>query len=105
VKPELKAAIALAEFGSRRGGDNRAWLKLAENVNVHVRYKEDVTEAAARIILARVRELEGHVKRLVEAGNEMQSAIVGEEGMSDWQWLAAAYEADAKWRKVKELLQ
>lgn len=40
--------------------------------------------------------------RLEEAGDCVQGAVVGTEGMSHWQWLALAHEADLKWRKAKE---
>lgn len=55
-------------------------------------------EAAVKFI----RGLKERVKRLEAAGDEMQSAIVGEEGMTHWQWLAVAHESDLKWRAAKE---
>ena len=42
------------------------------------------------------------IARLEEAGDVLQSAVVGVEGMTHWQWLAAAHEADLKWRSAKE---
>jgi len=42
------------------------------------------------------------IRRLEEAGDALQSAVVGTEGMTHWQWLAAAHEADLRWRKAKE---
>lgn len=47
-------------------------------------------------------ELQARVNRLEEAGNALQSAVVGVEGMTHWQWLATAHEADLKWRAAKE---
>lgn len=42
------------------------------------------------------------IKRLEEAGDALQFAVVGVEGMTHWQSLAAAHEADLMWRKAKE---
>lgn len=49
-----------------------------------------------------VKGLKSRVKKLEEAGDALQSAVVGVEGMTHWQWLATAHEADLKWRAAKE---
>ena len=53
-------------------------------------------------LLEELAKLEARCKRLEEAGDVLQSAVVGVEGMTHWQWLAAAHEADLKWRAAKE---
>lgn len=49
-----------------------------------------------------IKGLKARVNRLEEAGDALQSAVVGVEGMTHWQWLATAHEADLKWRAAKE---
>lgn len=69
------------------------------------RERKDAVRALARDVgamEARVADLEARCKRLEEAGDALQSAVVGTEGMTHWQWLAAAHEADLRWRKAKE---
>lgn len=64
-------------------------------------------QAATRIeeLGERVRELgraQRRIRRLESAGDKMQSALVGEEGLEHWQYLAEAHEAELAWRKAKE---
>ena len=59
-------------------------------------------ESQRAVIAREVPRLIARVKRLEEAGDMLQAAVVGVEGMTHWQWLASAHEADLNWRKAKE---
>ena len=67
-----------------------------------MRLRLSALEPENKDLRARVAELEARCKRMEEAGDVLQSAVVGVEGMTHWQWLAAAHEADLKWLSAKE---
>lgn len=104
--PFCGAGIVVMENGEKCVSEN--WVAFECITSIHAgqdirRTQSRECETAERIRLtARVAELEARCKRLEEAGDVLQSAVVGVEGMTHWQWLAAAHEADLTWRNAKD---
>lgn len=52
----LECALALADRGSQHDGDSTEWIAAAWRMSDHCEGREDVTEAAARILAAEYRK-------------------------------------------------